>query len=153
MADLDLVLMDTAGRSPRDEVKIHELKTFLAEAQADQVHLVLSAVAGASTLERTAEKFAVVGATALILTKLDEATGLGTTAVLQKSRLPLSYLTHGQSVPDDIDAADPRNWPGRCSACRTPCRWTTSGAGRFGAGSSSWSRGASRRRRSSSRNR
>ncbi len=50
MSDLDLVLLDTAGRSPKDEVKIQELKAFLTEAQADEVHLVLSSVAGASTL-------------------------------------------------------------------------------------------------------
>ncbi len=35
MADLDLVLMDTAGRSPRDDVKIQELKSMLAEAAPD----------------------------------------------------------------------------------------------------------------------
>jgi len=109
MADLDLVLMDTAGRSPRDEVKLNELKMFLAEAKADEVHLVLSGVAGAATLERTAEKFAEVGTTALILTKLDEATGLGNLLpLLRTSRLPLSYVTNGQNVPDDIAAADPQ---------------------------------------------
>jgi flagellar biosynthesis protein FlhF len=59
LSGLDLVLMDTAGRSPRDEVKIQELRAFLSEAQADEVHLVLSAVASASSLVRTAERFAV----------------------------------------------------------------------------------------------
>lgn len=108
MADLDLILMDTAGRSPRDEVKIHELKAFLTEAQADEVHLVLSSVAGGSTLSRTAERFACVGTTALILTKIDEATGLGNLLPLMRSSgLPLSYLTDGQNVPDDIRAAHP----------------------------------------------
>lgn len=107
MADLDLVLMDTAGRSPRDEVKIHELKTFLAEAQASEVHLVLSSVSSAAALQRTAERFAVVGTTALILTKLDEATSLGNLLpLLRGSGLPLSYLTNGQNVPDDIEAPD-----------------------------------------------
>lgn len=106
-ADLDLVLMDTAGRSPRDEVKIHELKCFLGEAQADEVHLVLSSVAGASSLKRTADEFAAVGTSAIILTKLDEAAGLGNLLPLvRSSRLPLSYLTNGQNVPDDIEAAD-----------------------------------------------
>lgn len=107
MEDLDLVLLDTAGRSPRDEVKIQELKSFLTEAQADEVHLVLSAVAGAKTLERTAARFADVGTTSLILTKLDEATGLGNLIPLfRSSQLPLSYLTDGQNVPDDIAPAE-----------------------------------------------
>ena len=107
MADLDLVLMDTAGRSPRDEVKIQELKSLLAEAAPDEVHLVLSSVASANSLSKTAEQFAAVGTTALILTKLDEAPSLGNLLPLVRGgRIPLSYLTHGQNVPDDIAPAD-----------------------------------------------
>jgi flagellar biosynthesis protein FlhF len=107
MADLDLILMDTAGRSPRDEVKIQELRAMLAEASPDEVHLVLSSVASAASLSKTAEQFAEVGATALVLTKLDEAASLGNLLpLLRSSRLPLSYLTHGQNVPDDIAPAD-----------------------------------------------
>jgi len=107
MADLDLVLMDTAGRSPRDEVKILELRAMLAEAAPDEVHLVLSSVASAASLAKTAEQFAAVGTTALVLTKLDEAASLGNLLPLvRSSRLPLSYVTHGQNVPDDIAPAD-----------------------------------------------
>jgi len=109
MNHLDLILLDTAGRSPKDEVRIQELKMFLAEANADEVHLVLSSVAAAKTLEQTAERFSVVGTTSLILTKLDEASGLGNVLPLMRSSgLPLSYLTNGQSVPDDIETADSR---------------------------------------------
>jgi len=107
LGDLDLILMDTAGRSPKDEVKIQELKAFLTEAGADEVHLVLSAVAGGRTLQQIAERFAAVGTTALVLTKLDEANALGNVLpVLRSSKLPLSYLTNGQNVPDDIETAD-----------------------------------------------
>lgn len=103
---LDLVLMDTAGRSPRDEIKIQELRSFLSEAGADEVHLVLSSVAGARALKQTAQQFAAAGTTGLILTKLDEATTLGNLLpVLRESGLPLSYLTNGQNVPDDIETA------------------------------------------------
>ena len=110
MAGLDLVLLDTAGRSPKDEEQLQELRTFLAEAQVDEVHLVLSSVAGAGTLARTAERFAEIGTTALILTKLDEAHGLGNLLPLLRScKLPLSYLTNGQNVPDDIAPADRRS--------------------------------------------
>jgi flagellar biosynthesis protein FlhF len=109
MSDLDLVLLDTAGRSPKDEVKLQELRAFLTEAEADEVHLVMSSVASSSVLVRTAEQFASVGTTALVLTKLDEATGLGNLLpLLRTSKLPLSYLTNGQNVPDDILPADRR---------------------------------------------
>jgi flagellar biosynthesis protein FlhF len=110
MDGLDLVLLDTAGRSPHDEIRIQELKSLLAEAQADEVHLVLSATAGAANLASTAAKFAEVGVTALAITKLDEAAGLGNLLpLLRGSRLPVSYLTNGQNVPDDIRIAD-RHW-------------------------------------------
>lgn len=106
LQEMDLVLIDTAGRSPRDEVKIQELKGYLAEADVDQVHLVLSLVASARSLEQAAEKFRTVGVTSLLLTKLDEAAGAG--AILSAARriaLPISYLTNGQDVPDDIEPA------------------------------------------------
>jgi flagellar biosynthesis protein FlhF len=107
MSHLDLVLMDTAGRSPRDEVKIQELKSMLGEAEPDEVHLVLSSTAGAKSLISTAERFADVGTTALLLTKLDEAQSLGHLVSLVRSvRLPVSYLTDGQNVPDDIRVAE-----------------------------------------------
>jgi flagellar biosynthesis protein FlhF len=106
LSGMDLILMDTAGRSPRDEVKIQELKAFLAEAGADEVHLVLSSVAGSRSLQQTVEQFSVAGTTSLIFTKLDEASGLGNLLpLLQSSSLPLSYLTNGQNVPDDIETA------------------------------------------------
>jgi flagellar biosynthesis protein FlhF len=106
MSHLDLVLMDTAGRSPRDEVRIQELKSMLAEAEADEVHLVLSSTAGAKSLISTAERFADVGTTAALLTKIDEAHSLGHLVSLVRSMpLPVSYLTDGQNVPDDIQVA------------------------------------------------
>lgn len=109
LSDLDLILMDTAGRSPRDEVKIQELKSMLVEAEADEVHLVLSSVNSVENMKKTAKQFADVGVTSLVLTKLDEATGLGNLIPLLRScRLPLSYVTNGQNVPDDIEPADRR---------------------------------------------
>ncbi len=109
MSHMDLVLIDTAGRSPQDEVKIRELRALLNEARADEVHLVLSSVASASSLVSTAQRFSPAGVTALILTKLDEATSLGNLLPLVRaSRLKLSYLTNGQNVPDDIQPADAR---------------------------------------------
>jgi flagellar biosynthesis protein FlhF len=111
MSHLDLILMDTAGRSPRDEIKIQELKSMLAEAEADDVHLVLSSTAGAKSLLATTERFADVGITALLLTKLDEANSLGhLVSLVRGCRLPISYLTDGQNVPDDIQVAERRRF-------------------------------------------
>lgn len=107
LSDLDLVLVDTAGRSPRDQVKIQELKSMLGEASADEVTLVLSCTTGARNLLTTARQFAPAGVTSLLYTKLDEATELGCLLpCTQESGLPISYVTDGQNVPDDIQVAD-----------------------------------------------
>jgi flagellar biosynthesis protein FlhF len=107
LGGLDLVFIDTAGRSPRDEVKIRELGEFLLQARPDEVHLVLSAVAGHRSLRAALERFAMVQVDRLILTKLDEADSLGgVLAVLGLCNRPVSYLTTGQAVPDDIEPAD-----------------------------------------------
>jgi len=103
---LDLVLIDTAGRSPRDELQIQELKSLLSEADVDEVHLVLNMTASMRTLEATAKKFASAKTSAVIMTKLDEAIGMGALlSVSRKIQLPISYLTTGQDVPDDIEPA------------------------------------------------
>lgn len=107
LSDLDLILVDTAGRSPRDEVKIQELKSMLGEASPDEVALVLSATSGAQNLITTAERFMPAGVTSLLYTKLDEAASLGCLLpCTQRGGLPICYLTDGQNVPDDIQVAD-----------------------------------------------
>lgn len=103
---MDLVLIDTAGRSPKDEPQIRELKAFLDEAQADEIHLVLSLASSLKTLETVAANFQPIGLTSLVLTKLDEALGAGTLLnVARRLKTPISYLTTGQDVPDDIEPA------------------------------------------------
>src|SRR5690606_6121989 len=106
MADHDFILIDTAGRSPRDAVKLKELRAFLEAAAPDEVHLVLSTVCGLDSLKLALERFSGVRADRLIFTKLDEAAEVGVVLnVVAETKLPLSYLTHGQDVPNDIDVA------------------------------------------------
>lgn len=107
LAGLDLVLIDTAGRSPRDEPKIQELKSMLEEANVDEIHVVMSLTASVRSIRMTCEQFQAVAPTALILTKLDEAAGMGSLLSVSKQvSLPVSYLTTGQDVPEDIEPAD-----------------------------------------------
>ncbi len=103
---MDLVLIDTAGRSPKDEPQIRELKAFLDEARVDEIHLVLSLASSLKTLETVAANFQPIGLTSLVLTKLDEALGAGALLnVARRLKTPVSYLTTGQDVPDDIEPA------------------------------------------------
>jgi flagellar biosynthesis protein FlhF len=106
LSGLDLVLIDTAGRSPRDDVRIRELQTVLESAAIDEVHLVLSLASGLPALKTAAANFHAVGITSLILTKLDESAGCGPLlSVARQLKTPVSYLTTGQNVPDDIEPA------------------------------------------------
>jgi flagellar biosynthesis protein FlhF len=110
LSDLDLILLDTAGRSPRDEVRVAELRLMLAEAGVSDIILVLSAAAGLECCQSAAECFSRLGATSLLLTKVDEAISLSSLVpLLCNPNLPLSYVTDGQNVPDDIFPATPRD--------------------------------------------
>lgn len=107
MEDFDLVLIDTAGRSIGEEISIQETRVFLEAAQADEVHLVLSSTVRSRLLTETARRFACLGTSALIITKIDESLGLGNLfSLLEESAIPVSYITNGQVVPDDFEAAD-----------------------------------------------
>ena len=108
LSDVDIVLIDTAGRSATDEIQIQELKSMLSEAHTDEVQLVLSSVASSRHLTRLVEQFSVTRPTSLLLTKLDEISNYGHLLPLLCGRLPLAYTTHGQSVPDDIQPANPK---------------------------------------------
>lgn len=105
----DLVLIDTAGRSPTNRMHLNELKGFLDFPHPKEVHLVLSATTNRANLQKVVEAFAPVGIDRLAFTKIDESVAFGglvsTAYALGK---PLSYLTTGQSVPDDIREADPQ---------------------------------------------
>ncbi len=104
LAGCDLVLIDTAGRSQRNAERIDELRLLMAAAEPDQVHLVLSGTAREDTIREAIDGFRPVGVNRLIFTKLDEALGFGVLLnVLSGIDLRLSYLTAGQSVPDDIE--------------------------------------------------
>lgn len=107
MVGLDLILIDTAGRSPSDDLKIQELESLFREVPIDEVALVMSMTSSVRTLEAIAERFKVARPTSMILTKLDEAPVMGSLLTLsQKVPLPIQYLTTGQDVPDDIEPAN-----------------------------------------------
>jgi flagellar biosynthesis protein FlhF len=106
LADADLVLIDTSGRSPNDPGGITEIQQLLAACPALDVHLALSANTRARDLARALDAFSVLPIRHLVFTKLDEATsrgGMYTTAL--KARCPVSWLGTGQEVPDDLEAA------------------------------------------------
>lgn len=109
LALADLILIDTAGRAPRDQDAIAQLGQSLQQAGEDmQVHLCLSAATRDEGLQSAVERLGHLGPSRLIMTKLDEAIVHGSVLyAAQASQLPLSYFTTGQRVPEDIEVASP----------------------------------------------
>ena len=100
----DIVLIDTAGRGQNDSQRLDELREFIDAASPDEVHLVLSSTAGEKVLMREAEAFAAVRADRIVLTKLDEAVGMGMVVnVMHRVGKALSFVTMGQEVPEHIE--------------------------------------------------
>jgi len=107
--DMDFILLDTAGRSQRDVLKMNELRQFLDAVRPDETHLVLSSTCGQKNVESVLERFNQFKIDRVLLTKMDEAVSFGIVlTVLQKTRQKLSYVTVGQDVPNDIEAGQPR---------------------------------------------
>lgn len=105
-ANMDVIIVDTAGRSQHDARRLDDLKSFIAAAGPDETHLVLASTVGETVMRRTAERFLPLGPDRCILTKLDEAVCTGQIAGLTgRIGLPLSFVTVGQEVPDDIEPA------------------------------------------------
>ncbi len=106
--ETDIVFIDTAGRSHRDELKMTELREFLAVLPDAEVHLVLSTMTHGKTILSVANRFSGIGFHKVILTKVDETISFGAlvSALISIGR-PVSFVTDGQNVPDDIVASDP----------------------------------------------
>lgn len=103
----DLVLIDTIGRSQRDETHLKELHSALLPAGATP-YLTLSATADSHVLMDVAERFAPFKPAFYLLTKVDEAVRFGNLLNLfTRNPLPIAYCTDGQRVPEDIHEANP----------------------------------------------
>jgi len=101
--EADLVLIDTAGRTGNDALAAQT--TLLRSVPGVQLHLVLSAATGGREMAAVARRYRAVAPERLIISKIDEADGPGGvySAVSVLGR-PISCVTDGQRVPEDIHA-------------------------------------------------
>ncbi len=103
----EVILIDTAGRSPLNEEHLDDLKDFFKILTPDEVHLVLSIATHPDNLTEAAENFSSLPVNHIIFSKIDETRRHGNILnVGRKIDLPISFLTNGQKVPDDIEIAD-----------------------------------------------
>src|SRR6056297_2969769 len=99
----DLVLVDTAGRSQKNEMQMSELTRYLQIIEPEYVFLTGSMNTRISDLFDIVEHFSVVSPTHLILTKMDETRIYGSLIELTNNYdIPISYVTNGQRIPEDI---------------------------------------------------
>ncbi len=104
--DADLILVDTPGHSQKDRAGMETLEAFLADQADIDVHLVLSATTKSSDLSDIVERFATLKPGFLIFSKLDETASYGPLFnQIVKTRMPVSYITTGQNVPEDFEPA------------------------------------------------
>ncbi len=103
LSSMDLVLVDTGGRSHYNEIKVKELVPFFTKLPALEAYITLSANTEERVLYEAIESFSVVEPAGLIFTKLDETNYYGTVInVAFRTQLPLLCLTTGQRVPEDL---------------------------------------------------
>lgn len=107
--DNDLILIDTAGRSPNHPDLITDLSSSLGGIPGLRHHLVLSASSKENDLNQAVKNFGALPLTSFIITKLDETSDFaGIFNLLCRFRTPISYLTTGQRVPEDLELASKR---------------------------------------------
>ena len=103
----DMIFVDTIGKSPRDFRKLAEMNELLSACGSRaRVHLAVSATPKTCDVMESVTQFEPFKYEAVVVTKLDETTRAGNIiSVLAEREKPISFLTDGQRVPQDIERA------------------------------------------------
>lgn len=110
LRDKRLVLIDTAGVSPRDIRLTQKMNLITQSKRALSTYLVFSATSQAGVIQQAIDAFRSDQLSGAIVTKLDECTQLGhALSVCIRARLPIAYLSTGQNVPEDLSRARSAN--------------------------------------------
>ncbi|MDR1929354.1 MAG: flagellar biosynthesis protein FlhF, partial [Treponema sp.] len=106
--EVDFILVDTIGKSPRNFGELGEMRAILEACGAKaEIHLCISASTKAGDIEEIFKHFEPFNYGAVIITKLDETSRVGNViSALSESAKPVSFITDGQTVPSDIAKAD-----------------------------------------------
>lgn len=106
MENRDIILVDTAGQSHLDMDRMRELGRLMAGQTTISNHLVLSATIKREDMQEAAKNFSTLAPRSYVFTKVDETrTRGGLIDQVMEVSLPVSYITNGQRVPEDIMGA------------------------------------------------
>jgi len=104
--DLDVVLVDTAGRSPANQVHFLELSALVDRIRPSDLILVQSATTRLRDLTASVRAYRDLGPTRLAFTKIDETDSHGAMCTLAvRERIPVSALCFGQEIPEAMSEA------------------------------------------------
>ena len=106
--DAELVLIDTIGRSPRDNELNVKLQTMLnvPDKKSTRCYLAVSASMKKIDIDKVFEQFKMFNITSVIVTKADETQTIGNIlSICHDRHVPLLFITDGQMVPRDIHKA------------------------------------------------
>jgi len=107
-SDKELVLIDTAGRSYKNQEHQQELKELLETVSDKEVFLALSVATKYKDMLKMVNIYKAMTEFRVIFTKLDETVSYGNIFNIRKATgVRLSYITFGQNVPDDISEINP----------------------------------------------
>lgn len=103
MSNCDMILIDTTGRSSKNTMQISELRAFIEKANTDNIHLVISCTTKNKDVDVIVNGYKSLNYNSVIITKLDETSTYGSVLNICKGTgKPVSFITTGQNVPDDI---------------------------------------------------
>ncbi len=109
MKSMDMVLIDTAGHSHFDRVKIDEILQLIQTDFRISTHLVLSVTSESTIMKDAASAFSVFNPETLVFTKIDETRRCGKILdQVSDLKLPVSLIANGQRVPEDLIVPDKR---------------------------------------------
>ncbi len=109
LADYDVILIDTAGRSQKNELHMTEIKAMTEIVAPDFTFLVVGMQYRKDDVYEICQKFSSLKPTHVILSKTDETSSLGHFVnISHYLGAPICYITNGQRVPDDILEANNR---------------------------------------------
>jgi fused signal recognition particle receptor len=114
--DIDVVLIDTAGRLHTKTNLMEELKKVkrviqkLIPRAPDEIWLVLDATIGQNSIQQARQFHQALGITGLIITKLDgTAKGGVVFAIANELKIPVKFIGVGESI-DDLQPFDPESF-------------------------------------------
>jgi len=107
-ADYDVIFIDTAGRNFRNQEYVEDLSKVIDFTTEMETYLVLSLTSKEKDMDDIYQQFSLIKIKQAIFTKADETSTYGTMLnFIIRHQLGVAYLTYGQDVPDDIEAASP----------------------------------------------